>query len=67
MENNNSRANHELDLDLISEFGFLDNSEVSLSELEFVTDRKVQAISDITWDFFDKMGKPRLLLTIGAV
>ncbi len=55
MEEKSIASHHELDLDLIKEFGYLSNTEINLSEKEFVTDEKIKQIHTFTTKLFDAM------------
>lgn len=48
---------HELDLDLIRQHGYLDNTEVELSKKDFLTDEKVEVGNKIASQLFRNSDK----------
>lgn len=56
---NEKNTNHELDLELIQQYGFLSNNEVKLADKEFITDEKLNVVSEIVSELF-KQNDPNL-------
>jgi hypothetical protein len=51
---NEKNSNQELDLDLINQYGFLNNNEVKLADKKFLTNEKLAIVGEIVSELFEK-------------
>ncbi len=55
MNEKKNKSKHELDLKLIKKHGFIENTEIKLTEHDFLTDENLEITSNINWTLFNKM------------